>query len=109
MIIYSGLGILVPLIAIASLFGFDYLFNDIIYHDPRFIQTHTWAQLVGVVVASVTCFFLGKVLDGWPGKLMIDKETGQERRVGGHHTFFFIPMHWWGFIFLAYGTFRCIR
>ena len=40
---------------------------------------------------------------------MINKETGKDELVGGYHSCFFIPMHWWGFVFIALGIFIWIH
>jgi hypothetical protein len=32
---------------------------------------------------------------------VIDKATGRELTIGGSHTFFFVPMHYWAVVLIA--------
>ena len=109
MIIFSGLGIFVPLLFFVGIWSVGYLTDDIIFHQTGYYAAHLWAHFAGCTFAGILCYGFGKLLHRRTGKVMIDKETGKEELVGGYHSFFFIPMHWWGFVLVALGAFLWIH
>ena len=51
------------------------------------------------------CFLLvpGRYLNGKPGRILIDKATGEEVIEKPNHHLMFIKMEYWGVIFFAIG------
>jgi len=87
MIIWKGLGILVPLIAIvgivvgtvlASAFGFAEM-----------------GLGLGLALAAIGNWFLWKKVNSRPGKVLVDPQTGQEVMLKPSHSLFFIPAGFW--------------
>ena len=90
MIIWSGLGFLVPLIFIVMAVLFIILFPE---GSDRISNI--------AIYLSLTAIFwpLGKWMEGKSkGKTYIDKETNQEVVIKAGHTFFFIPIKYWSFV-----------
>ena len=102
MIIWTRLGILVALIAIACLIGGQYLTNTI-FSDAQYYQTHSWPPLVALGVAGVVVWLVGSHLNSNSTRRVIDAETNQEMTLNDNHTFFFVPMQYWGFILPVLG------
>jgi hypothetical protein len=86
-IIWSGYGLLVPVICFASWFlvpkGVDEITGD-----PRYWQTHLWPRILAFVLPGAICGALGWFLN-------------REERI---HTFYFIPMEYWGMFIAALGV-----
>ncbi|WP_406700690.1 hypothetical protein V5E97_18020 [Singulisphaera sp. Ch08] len=106
MIIWSGLGFLVPVITFLCLLATEFLV-EASAHDERYYQANGWPKLVGCIIAAVLVGPIGRLLNRRTGKILLDPETGKEVVVGRNNTFFFIPMEYWapllillGFIFL---------
>lgn len=59
---------------------------------------------VTAFVSGVFCWYFGKK---WNTKkrVVIDEKTGQQLKVKNKHTLFFIPMQYWGILFLMLGVF----
>src|SRR3954466_6572611 len=95
MIIWSGLGFLVAVIA----FGCSLLMEltvRAIFNDEHYYQKVGWPILVAFCVAAVIVWFLGKWLNAKQGKVLIDKESGREVVFKPNHALFFINMQYWG-------------
>ncbi|MFC4563374.1 hypothetical protein ACFO4E_16035 [Nocardiopsis mangrovi] len=94
MIVWRGWGILVLLIA-AVLGGPATLLAEVLL-GPELMNFGTAG---GLAVAGVVVFFAGSRLNApHPG---YDPRTGAPVMAGGGHTFFFVPMQYWGFVLLA--------
>src|SRR5689334_16934977 len=103
LLIWHGLGILVlPILFVSALLcnlAFDSLFG------AGYYEAHKWTAGLALFVAAATCWFLGAYLNSRPPKVVIDKQTDQELILLKRHALFWIPMHFWGLIFLVIGFF----
>ena len=104
MLHFSGLGLLVPLFFVGGIWGTGYVIDELIVHQTGYYVAHDWTKFAGMVVAGTLCHVFGRLLDKRTGRIMIDPKTGKEELIGGHHSFFFIPMHWWGLILPVSGA-----
>lgn len=95
MLIWSGAGLLVPVIAGIGLFAGSALVG--------LVGDVGWS--LGVLASGIAMWFLGRRLNDKPAKLLVDPETGEEvlMRHRNDHTFFFIPMQWWGAVVAVLG------
>lgn len=98
--IWTGWGILVPLLVGAGLALTQLVMNAIF--GPNYYETHNdvggW---IGVGIAVISIWFIGKKLNDKPGRTLIDKQTGKEIIFKRRHTFFFINMEYWAIIVLV--------
>ena len=107
MIIWRGLGFLVAVIVFANSLIAN-LITNIITGSETYWEEHQWPLALSLVVSAIICWFLGKYLDGRKGRILIDKETGEEVRVGSVHELFFINVHLWGPILLIFAVIELI-
>jgi hypothetical protein len=102
MIIWSGLGFLVAIIAFACLFMSE-LFVENAFHDDQYYQTHGWPKLVAMLVAAGLVWLLGNYLNKKQGKRLVDPATGKDVVLKPNHSLFFIRMEYWAAILLVLG------
>lgn len=90
-ILWSGFGFLPALFLI----GFALCFNT---------NTHT-GMAYAFFLAGLASGALGWYFHTRPGRTVIDKQTGREMVFRRRHTLFFIPMVYWGPIFIVVGLY----
>ena len=91
MVIWSGLGFLVAVIALGSLIVVQTLTGSA-------YDTETWPKLAGFGLAAILTSGIGYALN------KPRRETG-----AGTHSFLFIPMDYWGPILLVLGIVYVLR
>mgnify|MGYP000166731658 CR=1 FL=1 len=97
MIIWSGFGFLAALIPIATLVLGGVLCKWVTGDDTLY-DNNLLLRLFSFGLASLLVWFLGKRLNGRPGKILIDPATGQPVILKQRHSLFFIPMEYWAFV-----------
>ena len=97
MLIWSGWGILVPILLAGVWFGFQEGVTKY-FGDESYFLTETWPRIAAMAVAGILLFALGRRFHRVKGKVMVDKETGKEVNIKPRHTFFFLKMEAWGFL-----------
>jgi hypothetical protein len=100
MIISSGLGFLVVIFILIS--GFFFYDKD------------TWMRsdaplAYGLFLAGLVSGVLGWFLRKSGTKTLIDKATGKKVMFRRSHSFFFIPMFYWGPILIVWGLYLLIK
>jgi hypothetical protein len=90
-IVWHGLGILVPIIIILTLSLCDVGFDLVL--GSGYSHSHIWIRGIGFLACAPVCWTFGRYL---------------RDRTGRSHAFFFIPMHWWGVIVAIPGMFCCM-
>jgi hypothetical protein len=100
MIIWKGWGFLVAVFAFGASLAME-LLTESITGDSDFYQKEAWPLALALVVAGVVIWFVGKALHARGARTVIDKATGRELTIGGSHTFFFVPMQYWGVVLIA--------
>ena len=91
MIIWSGYGFLVPVIAFACLFTSE-VGVEAWFSDEQYYQAHGWPKLIALLLAALIL---------WPVSAMLDRHRVR-------NTFFFIPMRWWPLLCLPLGAAFCL-
>jgi hypothetical protein len=103
MLIWTGWGFAVPVVAFASLILAELAANA--YFDDEFYYAENgWPKAVGMFLAAALLWFLGQFLHRDPGRTVIDKETGQELVIRRTHTFFWIRVEYWALILVVVGV-----
>jgi len=90
---WSGWGFLVPVIWIGFFVLTQAGLNAVI--GPNTYESAEWPKLLAGILSAVTIWFVGKRVNGEPGRTLIDKKTGHEFVFKPRSTFFFIPMEYW--------------
>jgi len=57
-----------------------------------------------MLVAAALTYGLHRLLLLQKGRVMIDKQTGQEIVLRSNHSLFFIPVKWWPVVFAVLGV-----
>ena len=103
MVIWKGLGFLVAIIAFAALLLTE-IVSEGLTGDEQFYQENSWVILVGMLIAAVLTYGLYRLLLRQKGRVVIDKETGQEIVLRPSHSLFFVDVKWWPAILVVLGV-----
>jgi hypothetical protein len=98
MIIWRGWGFLVAVFTFGTSLAME-LATESMTGD--FYQREAWPLALALVVAGVVTWWVGKQLNARGGRAVVDEATGQKLTIGGSHTFFFVPMHYWAVVLIA--------
>lgn len=72
--------------------------------NDQFYQQHGWVILIGMLAAAALTYGLQRFLLLQNGRVMIDKDTGQEVILRPDDSLFFIPVKWWPVVFAVLGV-----
>jgi hypothetical protein len=100
MIIWSGLGFL-PVVFLV-LFGLVLSTGS---NGPISDSSLAYAFFLTGISSGVLGWYLRKR----PARILVDKATGKEIALRPSHSMFFIPMIYWGPIFIAMGLYMVIE
>lgn len=103
MLIWSGFGIVVPILAFGICFIVQMVFDSLFGHG--FYTSHAIPKLFAGLAGGAALFFLGSWMnsDANISRILVDPNTGERVSVSnGSHTFFFIPVQYWGIIFAVF-------
>ncbi|SDY20809.1 hypothetical protein SAMN05421736_101663 [Evansella caseinilytica] len=101
MIIWRGWGILNLIILILVAF----LVHTVV---PRGLVNDKVLNAFVFIISGIIIWYAGKALNAKANRVMVDQETGEQYRMGNQHSFFFIPMQYWGPIGLIGGIFLIV-
>lgn len=103
MIIWKGWGILLIAIGVVFLLLTEVVVEAAIGNDAYF-QEATWPMFLALVLSAAVIWPLGRWLNRPSGRVLVDRETGEEVMVGGgDHSFFFIKLQYWAPILVVMG------
>jgi hypothetical protein len=113
MIIWRGWGWLALVVFAIVSVAFDEATNAwfAVPAGEHYRDAHPWASLLGGLITSAACWYLGKWLEARElakAQVVIDKETGQEMRLIGRNDMFWIPVKWWSVVWLVITVFMVI-
>jgi hypothetical protein len=100
MIIWRGWGVLVAVFAFGAALAAE-LIVESTTGDDQYFQREAWPLALALVAAGVLTWLVGRKLNAGAARTVIDKATGRELTIDRSHTFFFVPMHYWGVVLLA--------
>lgn len=102
-IIWRGWGVLAAVLGFAGLLGAQFLV-DAIAGSGTYSDDPTLFAGPGIAIAGVVTFLLGRWLnDPSRGRVLVDKQTGEEINDRPRNDLFFIPMEFWGIAFVVLG------
>lgn len=90
MIIWSGRGILTPLILVASILLFISVSSD---------EIGVYTFPLSILLAGVLNWYFGNKWNNKEGRIMVDETTGERVEFKPNHTLFWIKMQYWGVLF----------
>ena len=103
MLIWSGLGILVPVIMGVCMLLTQLLVGAAL-HDEKYYGTHAWPILVAMTTTASLVWLLNKRLSRQPGKRLVDPATGKDVLLQPRHSLFFVPLRYWPPLILVIGV-----
>ena len=106
-IIWRGAGVLVILLGILMCLLMN-IVTSALFHQNDYFQTHTWPKVTALWATAALCWFIGRYLNGKPGRAMIDKTTGRQEHVKPNHHLMFIKLEYWGIILFVIGNYLLI-
>jgi hypothetical protein len=101
-VIWRGIGGLVVLIGILTCLVMN-IVTSAVFNQTNYFQEYLWPKLAALWLAGVSCWFLGRYVNGKPPKAVIDERTGQHVEVKPIHDLMFIKMEYWGVIYGVIG------
>ena len=100
LIVWRGLGILVPLISVVAVIGCTIMFAGMhLPLGPNPEAGGALGEVIGGGIAGAALFFIARSIESKPGRVLIDAVTNQRivfKKSAG--SFFFIPTRYWAFI-----------
>ena len=106
MVIWTGFGIVVPVIALATLvmvqLGIDGIMGD------NYYTTHGWPKLLGCVLTGIVMYPIGYLMNRPKEKVVGEHFDQQTIVVKPNHTFFFVPVQYWSVIIIAFGIYMSV-
>lgn len=103
MIIFTGLGFLVLVFTFGCSLSASLITNELT-GSKEYWREHKWPLAIALLAAGLICWLLGKHLHKKPLRRMMDLDTGEEIILRPSHTFFYIPMVYWGPILALIGA-----
>ena len=97
MIIWRGWGILVALIAGGAVVLMQ-VGSDALLGPGTYARHNGWLLPVGLLVAALLIWPLGRRLNGRAARTLLDPATGQQVTLRRDHSLFFIRMEYWAAI-----------
>lgn len=94
MIIWTGRGILAPVI-IVSIITILSVTADLYTGIDNYGDTHRWLYSIGSLLGGMACWNLGKSWNSKPGRILLDEKTGEGIEVKDSDTCYFIPFQYW--------------
>lgn len=94
MVIWSGWGILTVLIT-ALVCGTVSVAGAALLATMGYQGWTGLAFGLGLLAAAAVNWWVGRRLNGGPGRVLTDQATGQTVVLRRRHSLFFIPMQWW--------------
>ena len=102
MIIWSGFGILIPVIVAICAVLSQLLLNAAV-RDDQYYQSHSWPPLIALTVSAIFVWLLSQRLSRQPSRRLIDPATGKTVLLQRRDSLFFVPVRYWPPILVVVG------
>ena len=102
MIVWSGWGVLTVVFALLAV-GIGAVLQPVLDGSGLVLPAAT-GLAIGLVIAAVINWVVGRRLNRAPGREMIDAKTGQRVTIRRRHSLFWIPMHFFSVVFLLFAV-----
>jgi glycerol uptake facilitator-like aquaporin len=101
MIIWNRWGFLVPVITLGTCIVSEILW-EFITKDEKFYQNNPEPLAIALLVAGIINISFGNWINRRKARRLVDKETGEEVILKDNHSFFWIPIEYWGIVLIAW-------
>lgn len=98
MIIWSGRGILTPLILLLLI-----VVSSVLSAALSSVEAAIYTMPIAFLLAGWANWHLGNKWNNVPGRIVVDEATGERIELKPRHTFFWIKMQYWGIVLLVMG------
>ena len=104
----KGKGIFALLFLFASILITTSFTYFILQVDNDFSRSK-WFLFATFNMAGFFCWRIGNRINSKSPKILIDPKTNEEVEIIERHTFWFIPMQYWGIIYSVIGIYALIK
>ncbi len=101
-LIWQGLGFLAVVIPLCVLI-IGQLAADALFGQGYYTAHHSMFATL-MVLSAAAIWYLGKALNGRPGRVLVDPKTGQQVELKTKHTLFWIPLQWTALLVAVLGV-----
>jgi hypothetical protein len=98
LIIWRGLGCLTPIVAIVVFVGTQ-LIVDAIFGKGSYTERSNIYGSLALVISGIALWVIGSRIN--QPRVINHPQLGPVKQEGGQHTFFFIPVEYWGILALG--------
>ena len=84
------------------------LFGYFILRIENDFSGSKWFLFSTFNLAGFFCWKIGKKINSKSPKILIDPKTNEEVRLTERHTFWFLPLQYWGIIYSLIGIYALI-
>lgn len=102
-LIWKGYGFLVAVFVVGFLMIAD-LITIGLTGGKAYWASHTWPFALSMFAAAAACWFVGRYFHERKSRVLFDLENCETVVLRESHTFFFMPIMWWGPILAVYGV-----
>jgi hypothetical protein len=102
-IVWRGLGILVPVVMLACIVCTN-LAVDFTLRNPDYSKWHYWPKALGAVLAAAAVWLVGRYLHSRPGEIVIERNSLGPIERKKVHSLFGIRFEYWAFRPLAFSV-----
>ena len=99
MLVWSGRGILIPIVFFITFISAGYLLAG-----PEGPNAEAMVLSPALLLTAIFSYHFGMKWNKVEGQTLVDKNTGQEFIIKPNHSFFFVKMEYWGYIFFILGV-----
>ena len=87
LVIWRGMGAVAFIIAIIACLVTNIVTSKV-FDETNYFQAHLWPKVAALGISGVSCYFLGRYVNGQPPRIVIDERTGQEIQAQAHPRFY---------------------
>ena len=99
MLIWKGWGLLALLVPAVCSWTAAYMTG--LLYGADYYTSNEWAMPTVIGASSILVSYIGHKLNNRPSRVVVDIETNEQLELKSIHSFFWIPLQYWGIINIA--------
>jgi hypothetical protein len=107
-VIWKGWGYLVIVFVVINALLAQFL-TDSISGSKAYWAVHKWPITAALFVSALECWLVGNKLYNRKARVLVDLETSKRVTFRQEHSFFFIPMKWWGPLLVVFALWAWVK